>query len=105
MFLLISELKSVFFTFYKKLNLRTFSDNFSVLIKQINWSKKSIDQKRGKKRKREDTHPRPFSLLFYSKNQNSGRPKRVPRTPIIVTGNDLSTLFAPLLRDGEYFSS
>ena len=50
MFLLISELKSVFFTFYKKLNLRTFSDNFSVLIKQINWSKKSIDQKRGKKR-------------------------------------------------------
>ena len=35
------------------------------------------------------------------KNPNSGRPKRVPRTPIIVTGNDLSTLFAPLLRDGR----
>ena len=49
MFLLISELKSEFFTIYKKLNLRTFSDNFSVLIKQINWSKKSLDQKRVKK--------------------------------------------------------
>ena len=30
-----------------------------------------------------------------------GAPKRHPRVPIIVTGNDLSTVFAPLLRDGR----
>lgn len=28
-------------------------------------------------------------------------PKRHPRVPIIVTANDLSTVFAPLLRDGR----
>lgn len=26
---------------------------------------------------------------------------RIQRVPIIVTGNDLSTLFAPLVRDGR----
>ena len=30
-----------------------------------------------------------------------GLQDRIQRVPIIVTGNDLSTLFAPLVRDGR----
>jgi hypothetical protein len=31
----------------------------------------------------------------------AGAQDRIQRVPIIVTGNDLSTLFAPLVRDGR----
>jgi len=40
--------------------------------------------------------------IFVSLGQSWGKAeRRITRVPIIVTGNDLSTLFAPLIRDGR----
>jgi hypothetical protein len=45
----------------------------------------------------------PKSYMAASTHQHAVTPKQeeIPRVPIVCTGNDFSTLYAPLIRDGR----